>query len=154
VELVRFELLQDSGGAGRYRGGLAYVREYRLVGEATFTTRGGRQLTPPVGRDGGLPGRPAKFIVNPGTPEERVLSAQDGQVRLSPGDILRMEQAGGGGYGDPFTRPAELVLQDVEEGYVSPSAAQAEYGVVVGTDGLGWRLDAAATQRLRSARRD
>jgi N-methylhydantoinase B len=153
VELVRFELIRDSGGAGRYRGGLAYVREYRLVAEATFTTRGGRQLTPPAGRDGGLPGRPARFIVNPGTAEERVLSAQDGVVRLKPGDVLRMEQAGGGGYGDPLTRPPELVLQDVREGYVSPEAARGDYGVAVQADGFGWVLDEAETQRLRASGR-
>jgi N-methylhydantoinase B len=151
VELVRFELIQDSGGAGRYRGGLAYLREYRLLGEATFTTRGGRQLTPPAGRAGGLPGRPARFVVNPGTPEERVLSAHDGTVRLRPGDLLRMEQAGGGGYGDPLTRPPELVLQDVREGYVSAEAARAEYGVAVIANGFGWSLDQPETQRLRAS---
>jgi N-methylhydantoinase B len=78
-----------------------------------------------------------------------VLSAHDGTVRLRPGDLLRMEQAGGGGYGDPLTRPPELVLQDVREGYVSPSAATSEYGVVVVEDGFNWRLDEAATAALR-----
>ena len=129
VELLRFELIPDSGGAGRYRGGLAYVREYRLLAEATFATRGGRQLTPPAGRDGGRPGRPAAFTVNPGTPDERPVSPQDGTLRLRAGDVLRMEQAGGGGYGDPRTRPPELVLQDVREGYVSPEAAREIYGI-------------------------
>jgi N-methylhydantoinase B len=148
VELVRFELIPDSGGAGRYRGGLGYVRDYRLLADATFATRGGRQLTPPAGRAGGRPGRPAAFVINPGTPDERPIS--DGTPRLRPGDVLRMEQAGGGGYGDPMTRPAELVLRDVREGYVSPAAARAEYGVVVRPDGLGWALDEEATCSLRS----
>ena len=150
VELLRFELIPDSGGAGRYRGGLGYVREYRLLAEATFATRGGRQLTPPAGRDSGLPGRPAAVIVNPGTPEEHVVTPQDGNLRLRPGDVLRMEQAGGGGYGDPRTRPPELVLQDVQEGYVTLEAARTEYGVVVLSDGSAWRLDQAGTIRLRS----
>jgi N-methylhydantoinase B len=149
VELLRFELIPDSGGAGRYRGGLGYVREYRLLAEATFATRGGRQLTPPAGRDGGLPGRPAAVIVNPGTSSEHVVTPQDGNLKLRRGDVLRMEQAGGGGYGDPHTRPRELVLQDVREGYVTAQAARAEYGVVLISDGSGWRLDEAATAQLR-----
>jgi N-methylhydantoinase B len=142
IELTRFELVRDSGGAGRQRGGLAYVREYRMLGESTLATRGGKQLTPPAGRAGGLPGRLSRLVVNPGTASERVVLARDGNVRLGPGDVLRVEQAGGGGYGDPRTRSAERVLEDVREGYVSPEAARDVYGVnvVLDEDGRTWRI--------------
>jgi N-methylhydantoinase B len=93
----------------------------------------------------------SRIIVNPGTPEERVVLARDGNVKLGPGDVLRIEQAGGGGYGDPHLRPVERVLEDVREGYVSQGAARQVYGVVVWKDGAEWRVDAAATGELRGA---
>jgi N-methylhydantoinase B len=151
VELVCFELIRDSGGAGRFRGGLGYVREYRLLGESQLSARGGKLLSPPPGRDGGLPGRLPALIVNPATSSERILSPLDGNIQLHPGDVLRREQPGSGGYGDPHTRPAERVLLDVREGYVSPESARQHYGVAVveGSGGRGWMLDQAETARLR-----
>jgi N-methylhydantoinase B len=149
VELVRFELIPDSGGAGRFRGGLGYVREYRILGESQLSARGGKLLTPPNGRDGGYPGRLPALIVNPGTPEEHVIRPRDGNVRLHAGDVLRREQPGSGGYGNPLTRPPEQVLEDVREGYVSPESARQVYGVAVERSGGGWRLDSAETARLR-----
>jgi N-methylhydantoinase B len=153
IELIRFELIPDSGGPGRQRGGLAYVREYRLLSESTFSARGGRQLSAPQGREGGWPGRPSAIVVNPGRPDERLVDARDGRVRLGPGDILRMEQAGGAGFGDPYERPPELVLQDLREGYVTPEAAREAYGVALVPDGRGWRVDEAETRRLRASDR-
>jgi N-methylhydantoinase B len=150
IELLRFELVQDSGGPGRQRGGLGYVREYRMLGESTFATRGGKQLTPPAGREGGLPGRLSRLVVNAGTLSERIVVARDGNVSLQPGDTLRIEQAGGGGYGDPHSRPPEKVLEDVCQGYVSVAAAQEMYGVVLSRDGHSWQVDESATARLRS----
>jgi N-methylhydantoinase B len=149
VELVRFELIPDSGGAGTYRGGLGYVREYRMLGDSQLSARGGKLLSPPLGRNGGLPGRLPSLIVNPGTPGEHVVDPKDGNVQLHAGDILRREQSGSGGYGDPFAREPQRVLEDVREGYVSASAARELYGVAVMKDRGAWRLDAAETARLR-----
>jgi N-methylhydantoinase B len=149
VELLRFELIRDSGGAGRFRGGLGYVREYRILGESQLSARGGKLLTPPRGRDGGCPGRLPALIVNPGTASEHVIRPQDGNVRLHPGDVLRREQPGSGGYGDARTRPPERVLEDVREGYVSPESAREIYGVAVERSGRGVSLDQAETTRLR-----
>jgi N-methylhydantoinase B len=96
----------------------------------------------------------AALFVNPGTQGERILSPQDGNIRLRPGDILRREQPGSGGYGDPHRRPAERVLHDVQEGYVSPESAREHYGVAVVAvvevgGGRGWMLDEAETAQLR-----
>jgi N-methylhydantoinase B len=151
VQLQRFELSKDSGGPGRYRGGLGYVREYRVLGPARFTTRNGRELTPPAGKDGGLPGRASMLTLNPGTDREWEITVENGGVALQPGDVIRMSQAGGGGFGDPRTRPVEEVVRDVREGYVSAEAAQVSYGVAVMRGPDGWRHDPAATARLRSA---
>ncbi|MGW5432772.1 hydantoinase B/oxoprolinase family protein [Streptomyces sp. NPDC004059] len=150
VRLERFELVTDSGGAGRYRGGLGYVREYRVLGPARFTTRNGRELTPPAGKDGGLPGRPSTLTLNPGTDRQAEITVENGSVTLQAGDVVRVAQAGGGGYGDPYTRPVDEVLRDVREGYVSLESARAHYGVaVVRTAAGGWEADEAESKRLR-----
>jgi N-methylhydantoinase B len=126
-----------------------------MLGESQLSARGGKLLTPPPGREGGLPGRLPALVVNPGTAEERVVNPQDGNVRLHQGDILRREQPGSGGYGDPRTRPPERVLEDVREGYVSAVAARGQYGVVVVKEGNGaWRVDIAETERLRQQNSD
>lgn len=153
VEVVRFDLVVDSGGPGRHRGGLGMAREYRALGRSRRVARGGRELTPPRGRDGGLPGRSSRVVLNPGTDRERPVSARDGNVEMEPGDVIRYELGGGGGHGDPWTRPPREVLADVAEGYVSVDGARRDYGVVVVRDGRSWRLDEAATAGLRAGRR-
>lgn len=149
VQLRRFELVPDSGGPGRYRGGLGYVREYQVLGPARFTTRNGSELTPPAGKEGGLPGRPSSVVVNPGTPGERAVSVEAGGVTLRAGDVVRMAQAGGGGWGDPRTRPVEEVLRDVREGYVSVESARRDYGVALVSSPAGWQVDERESASLR-----
>ncbi len=150
VEVLRFELRRDSGGAGRYRGGLGFIREYRMLGDSRFTQRGGQQLSPARGRESGRPSGLARTIVNPDTSSPRVLTGRDGNVQLGPGDILRIEQAGAGGYGPPAERPPEDILTDVRDGYVSPEAAATLYAVAVIRSGRTWFLDHAETARRRS----
>lgn len=150
VQLQRFELRVDSGGPGRYRGGLGYLREYKVLGPARFTTRNGRELTPPLGKAGGLSGLASTITLNPGTEGEREISVANGGVTLQAGDVVRMAQAGGGGYGDPLTRPVDEVLRDVREGYVSAEAAREHYGVVVIGTPEGWEADEGTTGELRS----
>ncbi len=153
VEVVRFDLVPDSGGPGRYRGGLGMVREYRALGKSRRTARGGRALASPHGRAGGGEGRPPRVVVNPGTGREHVVTARDGNVELAPGDVIHYELGGGGGYGDPWTRPPDEVLADVRERYVSLDGARRDYGVVIVADGLGWRMDEVATAALRAGPR-
>jgi N-methylhydantoinase B len=151
VQLRRFDLVTDSGGAGRYRGGLGYVREYQVLCPARFTTRNGRDLTPPAGKDGGLPGRSALLTLNPGTADEREITVENGGISLRPGDVVRVAQAGGGGYGDPRTRPVDEVLRDVHEGYVSSEVARELYRVAMVRTSAGWKVDAAETEQLRTS---
>ncbi|MNL66242.1 hypothetical protein D3C87_1906740 [compost metagenome] len=93
-------------------------------------------------------GGTGRVTVNPGRPGERLLAPLSDGNKLVKGDILRMETGGGGGYGHPFDRAADAVLQDVLGGFVSASAAERLYGVVV----RGGRLDLAATSALRAIR--
>jgi N-methylhydantoinase A/oxoprolinase/acetone carboxylase beta subunit/N-methylhydantoinase B/oxoprolinase/acetone carboxylase alpha subunit len=126
----RFELIRDSGGPGRFRGGLSPRRVWEvLVDDAQLTCRGGKHTIPPAGAAGGRPGALGSLIVNPGTPAEKVLPSRFSGVRLMRGDRLRMERAGGGGLGDPGERPYGRVLSDVLDGYVSREAAIRDYGV-------------------------
>lgn len=149
VRLHRYALHEDSGGAGRFRGGCGVVREYEILAEqAVLAIRLDTVKNPPWGVAGGMSGGAGAAVVNPGTPEERHLpSLSDGTV-LRRGDILRLSTGGGGGWGHPHDRPAEAVLADVRGGFVSAEAARRDYGVAI-ADGA---LDEAATARLRAQR--
>jgi N-methylhydantoinase B len=130
TRVERFDLIQDSGGPGTFRGGLAPRRIYRiLTDDAQWTLRGGRHAVPAFGLEGGKPGRLGSATHDPGTPQARSLPSRFSNVRLRSGDIAALEKAGGGGFGDPRRRPFERVLDDVLDGYVSRSAAIDEYGV-------------------------
>jgi N-methylhydantoinase B len=129
TRMRRFELIADSGGAGRFRGGLSPRRAYEIGGPGIhWSLRSGRHVTPPYGLDGGAGGRLGRALVNPGTPSER---AQPGRfsTRVEAGDVVVLEKAGGGGFGDPRARPFAEVLDDVLDDYVTRASAIADYGV-------------------------
>ncbi len=147
VEFVAYGLAQDSGGAGLWRGGLATRMAFRVFAPDTRITARNRDrsLFRPWGTLGGQAAGLSDMIVNPGTPNERRLGNTDTAV-LQPGDVLDIRSAGGGGRGNPMERDASRVVQDVARGYVSPKAAEQEYGVVI-RDGA---LDTAKTRALRA----
>ena len=132
TRVERFEMIADSGGAGRWRGGLGFARDYRiLTNEVRFSMRTDKHSIEPWGSDLGLAGGKGACIVNPGTKEDRRLPSRFGDQRLGNGDLLRIERPGGGGLGNPLERPMEQVLEDVRQGYVSVERAKSDYGVVV-----------------------
>lgn len=130
VRINRFELITDAGGPGRYRGGLSYRREYEALAAASVRRRAERGRFPARGIAGGHDGSLARVRIRraDGGIEEAPVA---GSYELAPHDILTVEGSGAGGYGDPRTRQAELVLADVRAGLVSPEAAAAHYGVVI-----------------------
>ncbi|MCB4824579.1 hydantoinase B/oxoprolinase family protein [Roseicella aerolata] len=149
VRLRAYGIQRDSGGAGRWRGGCGVVREYEVLADtAQVAVRIDSVRNPPWGVAGGLNGGSGRAVVNPGTPQERVLPALSDGTVLRRGDVLRLETGGGGGWGHPFDRPAEEVLADVLGGFVSPEAAARDYGLAI-QDGA---VDAAHTAALRAAR--
>jgi len=149
VRLRAYGVVADSGGPGRYRGGCGVVREYEILAEeAVLAVRIDSVENPPWGLAGGKSGGTGRAVVNPGTATERLLAPLSDGNRLVRGDILRIETGGGGGYGPPFDRPVEAVLEDVLGGFVGVEAARRHYGVVL-RDGA---VDAAATAALRSDR--
>jgi len=151
IMVERFELIPDSGGAGRHRGGLGIARTTRALTNVTVNTQSERSACPPWGLDGGgeATGNKVAFRVNNGWkddfPNAKVLVAQ-----LKPGDAFRISSGGGGGYGAPFERPVEDVREDVRQGYVSVQAAAERYGVVV--DAETFAVDQAATEKLRATK--
>ena len=141
VKVLRFELIPDSGGAGRRRGGLGYVREYVLHGPARLSMRGDKHRIAPYGWDGGRPGRTGRLVVAPDTSEARSLPSRVGDVPLQAGDVLRVERAGGGGMGPPEERDVDLLARDLREGYVTAEGARRDYGVVATCDDEGsWTI--------------
>jgi N-methylhydantoinase B len=126
------EILTDSGGPGKMKGGLgrrvvfkAPDDEYAPLPPVNLGVQSGRFRYPPEGLFGGKHGSKAQFLINgkPGNPY--------GLTQFGPGDVVVMDAAGGGGFGDPFERDPELVESDVVEGYVSVERAKENYGVVI-----------------------
>jgi N-methylhydantoinase B len=146
VRIERYGLVPDSGGAGKSRGGLAIIREWRFLGEeATLSIRSDRRKFPPYGLQGGLPGAPSWNILNPDG-EARVLETKP-TLGLKHGDVVRHVTAGGGGFGDPRRREPGRVWLDVLNEKVSVAKARELYGVAI--DPATGALDRAATERLR-----
>jgi len=152
LEIVRYGLVQDSGGAGRRRGGLAYEREYRVRAErATLTIRSDRRFTRPYGLEGGLPGAHSRNTLLEGDAERDVPPMPMEAFELRHGDRFRHRSAGGGGFGSPAEREPAAVLADVVAEKVSGEAARTLYGVVL-TDAVPYEVDADATAALRAGR--
>jgi len=149
IRMRRYGLAPDSGGAGRWRGGLATLMEFEVFSPDTRITARNRDRCRfrPWGILGGKAGKPSTMVLNPGRPDERVLNNID-TFSANPGDVIRIASPGGGGRGDPLAREPDRVLRDVVCGYVSQSSAEADYGVVI-HDGA---VDDAATAKLRAAR--
>lgn len=132
LRVERVQLRTDSGGAGRWRGGLGVRRDYRiLTGKVQMTMIAERTTVPNWALAGGHGGGLGAFVVNPDTPQARVVESRRGDVELARDDVASIQTAGAGGYGDPGERSAAAVLADVLEGKVSVDAARRDYGVEV-----------------------
>ena len=129
LRVERYELIADSGGAGRFRGGLGLRRELRLLApEGRLTIHCDRFKFPPPGMLGGGGGGSARCVINPGTPDERGVSSKATNVRLRKGDLVRFDSQGGGGYGPPSERDPALIARDVAAGKLSREATLRDYG--------------------------
>ncbi len=141
----RFDVLVDSAGAGRHRGGVGFVREYEFLTDCILTARVSNHRYGAWGVFGGKSPRPSRTVIRADGAEERMDVLETRRIRA--GAVVSLEQSGGGGYGDPLQRPPESVLDDVRNGYVSARAAAEVYGVVIAEDG---RIDAEATRARRA----
>jgi N-methylhydantoinase B len=158
VVLQRRQLRPDSGGSGKWRGGLGQLTAFSRRGEGKWSVSSiaDRTVYPAPGLLGGQPGATGEVFLGDGTR----LHAK-ALVDLKPGDVVHINLPGGGGYGHPFERDAEKVRWDVIEGYITAAAAEREYGVVIRYNGNldelvklpdGWQIDRNRTAELRQAK--
>jgi N-methylhydantoinase B len=142
------ELLMDSGGPGKMKGGLGKREVFRIPDDqyapqppVNLGIQAGRFNYPAEGLFEGNPGNKAQFLVNgvPGNPY--------GLTQLKPGDVVIIDAPGGGGYGHPFERDLELVAEDLRDGYVSGESARTDYGVVINS--ATQEIDEKETDKLR-----
>ena len=151
VVIEEFGFTTDTGGPGRFRGGVSVARQWRLLvdGEASISRTRVHQMQ---GRGGGEPGAMAELIINPkGSDELRLPSHTHDQVELAAGSRVLALTSGSPGFGDALSREAEAVAKDVREGFVSVAAARERYGVVFGPEAD--IIDGEATFALRQTLR-
>ena len=153
VVVERVALNPDSGGCGKYRGGLGYLKELRVLVDGYFFTYVERTAFGSFGVAGGKAGRPGGTDMDVDTPDERHLKFSHEAIPFEAGTIIRVTTPGGGGWGDPLDREVESVRLDVLRGLVSRESAEADYGVALAEvrDELivDWEVDAEATRRIR-----
>ncbi|KZD07521.1 hydantoinase B/oxoprolinase family protein [Oceanibaculum pacificum] len=124
VRVERYELLPDTGGRGKYRGGLGVVRDLRILAEdLNVATRSARQKFPAAGMAGGDPGSLGAFILNPGAEDERRLPSTKSEIALAKGDLLRILTPGGGGFGPESERDPNRLAHDIADGKISGGSA-------------------------------
>ncbi|HIF67020.1 MAG TPA: hydantoinase B/oxoprolinase family protein [Acidimicrobiia bacterium] len=150
VRIETLGLATDSGGAGKYRGGLGYQKEIRVfASDAKFMSIADRSILSCWGLNGGLAGSPFKVTINPGCEDERVMDGLCDREPVEQGSLIRVETTGGGGWGDPLERDISLVRLDVIQGKVSETAAEELYGVKFVSDQNDFEVDAIQTQTKR-----
>jgi N-methylhydantoinase B len=147
IQLLAYEFVPDKAGAGKYRGGVPFRRDYRfLEAEGVLQVRSDRRDHRPFGLYGGSPGRPSENYLNPDA-ENRTLPGKF-TMTVKRGDVFRHVLAGAGGWGDPLERDPAAVLRDVRNELLSAAKAAADYGVVIDT--ARSMLDEPATAALRA----
>ncbi|CCH75542.1 5-oxoprolinase (ATP-hydrolyzing) [Nostocoides australiense Ben110] len=149
----RLGLAVDSGGAGRYRGGLGYEKHLRMLKDAHFMSIADRSILACWGVKGGKAGRPFEVTIDLGGPDERMVDALADAEVVEAGQIIRIRTTGGGGWGDPLERPYDEVERDLRWGKVSFDGARESYGVVAGGTKDDVTIDAAASDALRAEMR-
>ncbi len=151
LQILAYEFLTDAMGAGKFRGGAPFRRDYRMrEREGTLQVRNDRCAFQPFGLYGGSPGKKGRNVLNPDTSNE-ILAGKITRT-IKQGEVFRYDMAGAGGWGDPLERETARVLNDVRNEFVSIAAAREQYGVVI--DSRTWTVDEQNTADLRRSIRD
>ena len=145
----RLGLACDSGGAGRFRGGLGYEKEIRMLRDAKFMSIADRSILSCWGVKGGKAGAPFSVVIEPGTSNQREVDALSDAVEVRAGELIRIRTTGGGGWGDPLERPVEEVRRDLEWGKISLEGARKDYGVIATRENESILIDEAGSLSLR-----
>jgi N-methylhydantoinase B len=145
VMIERYEFIPDSGGPGKYRGGLSLRRDIRFLADVTWARYSDRQKFKPLGLFGGMEGSMGSLIMNPDTPEQKRCKSK-GVDQIKAGDLLSIRLPGSGGYGSPMKRDPEAVRWDVINGKISMESARKDYRVVFDEE-MGVDMEATGTLR-------
>lgn len=129
VRIERFEMVRDSGGAGRRRGGLGLRRDLRIETQAVLSISSDTELVPPPGAHGGEAGLPGRKYLNLDREDEQRLDGKAANVQLVPGDVVTIITPGSGGFGPARERPRSEVAADLLDGRISLSCARDCYGL-------------------------
>ncbi|KAI5358259.1 Putative hydantoinase A/oxoprolinase, hydantoinase B/oxoprolinase, hydantoinase/oxoprolinase [Septoria linicola] len=148
VRLEVNEAVADSGGAGFHRGGNAQLTKYHFLSAGEFSLHDDRWFTSPWGVRGGKPGSRSKKAIHRVNGSTELLPSKCDHVKVRPGDVLEWQTWGGGGLGDPLTRPAETVALEVRRKLVTVQGAKHNYGVIINPKSL--ILDVGQTEALRA----
>lgn len=150
IEIVEYALALNSGGPGKFRGGMAVRRTYRILAEqGVFTLRSDRRLHLPYGLQGGYSGTPSYTVILRGGKTTMLPVLPQDKIDVKRGDIIVHVQPGGGGFGNPLERDPALVLEDVLDGRISVEYALGVYGVVVADLDLDWVATKKQRDRLQ-----
>jgi N-methylhydantoinase B len=148
LEVLEYEFVPDTGGAGMHRGGMSQRKSWRMLAdEGILQVRADRQTHRPYGLQGGGPGAAGRNLLDPGLSSEEKLHAKL-TMTLRKGQVFRHELPGAGGWGDALTRDLSLVAKDLRDGLVTIEGAARDYGVVARGDPP--MIDAAASTELRA----
>ena len=151
ARIEEFALRADSGGAGKFRGGLGFRKVYRMLDACQLQTNLDRTKFPPWGAQGGREGAPGRFsITREGA--GRAIGKEKG-LELRPGDLVTVETGGGGGYGSPRERSLAAIQRDIDAGYVSRARAMIDYDVTIDEQGrVAYSPEGNATSEASRAR--
>lgn len=127
IRIERHELVPDSGGAGRYRGGLASRKDFRMLADVAFIAHADRHIFQPWALEEGQPGSLGAHLRNPGASDEASLPSKGGPLMFKAGDVLRAQTAGAGGLGNPARRDPERLAVDLADGKVTEAEARKVY---------------------------
>jgi N-methylhydantoinase B len=137
--IEEFSLREDSGGPGKFRGGLGFRKVYRILRPALLGTNLDRTKYPPWGVQGGKEAKSGRFVLTKAGETQEQSVEKENAYALQPGDRVCVETGGGGGYGPPVERTLEAIQRDLDAGYVTAAAAARDYGITVGADGRARR---------------
>lgn len=153
IMVEQLALKEDSGGAGFRRGGFGYDKKIRALDECRLISNADRSILGCYGVNGGKVGQNYQVSVIGPDGTETVYPGMSDTVVVRPGDSVRVVTTGGGGWGDPLAREAELVVYDLQCGLISEKCAREDYGVAVVLKGRKWTHDPAQTRAQREKMR-
>ncbi len=148
--IKRYELRQDSGGPGKFRGGLGLRKDHQTLQPVSMISTAEKTVSSvsvPWGLSGGKSGKNNALVLHPGGSQEKRVGKY--RSRLAPGDVVSQQTGGGGGYGNPYMRSVDKVFEDVLDGYVSVQSAREDYGVMISARDGSQFVDQQETARIR-----